>query len=91
MSGQDKKLCAEPTETRERKGKGDYWSSGLFDHRQGKTANTTANTGHYFSKAYLPSAGLLRSEDSVKHEFVMFLTFLPSVVTLAVSIPSFFF
>lgn len=36
-------------------------------------ASTTANTtfGHYFYKAYLPSALSLISEDLVKHAFVM--------------------
>lgn len=36
-------------------------------------ASTTANTtfGHYFYKAYLPSAHSLISEDLVKHAFVM--------------------
>lgn len=64
-------MYAEPTESKGRKGKGDYWSSGVLEPTQSKlqAQQQTQPLGISVSKRYLPSAVWLDLPDLVKHAF----------------------
>lgn len=67
----ESELHIEPTESRKRKGKWDYWSSGVLDPMQSKlqAQQQTQPLSLTVSKEYLPSAVQLELPDLVKYAF----------------------
>lgn len=66
-----KEVYTEPTESRTRKGKWDYWSSGVLDPTQSKlqAQQQTQPLSITVSKEYLPSAIWLDLPALVKYAF----------------------
>lgn len=66
-----KEVYTEPAESRKRKGKWDYWSSGVFDPTQSKlqAQQQTQPLSITVFKEYLPSAVWLDLPDLVKYAF----------------------